>query len=307
MFKYETRSLLFKPNKDVAWCSHYAGASFVKSISDNTLRVFFSGTASDRVSRIGYFDISANLDTETVSLSPNPIFDVGDIGCFDENGMTYPFFVKIDNDTVFMYYAGWIKGGIGGAITAIGLAISHDNGQTFKRVSKAPIFGRTNEEPISTATPFVLKQGNLFRMWYTCINRWDKLDGKPYHFYNIKYAESDDGIHWKRNLSTAIDFSSDMENCIAKPYIIVENGLYKMWYCYRRLDTKYKIGYAESHNGIKWTRKDNLICFPKSEPDAWDSEMQEYPFIYAMENGDKYCFYCGNDYGRTGIGVVAFY
>jgi len=142
-------------------------------------------------------------------------------------------------------------------------------------------------------------------MWYTYINKWEIIDGIVRHFYNIRYAESDDGIHWRRNLATAVGFADESENVVAKPCVLFENGIYKMWYSYRRLDSKYTIGYAESPDGIQWTRKDDRIRFPKNSSDAWDGDMQEYPFIHDFEEGgSRKCFYNGNDYGRTGIGVV---
>ena len=47
-------------------------------------------------------------------------------------------------------------------------------------------------------------------------------------------------------------------------------GLWKMWYSYR--GDRYHIGYAESYDGINWTRKDEKAGIDISET-GFDSDM----------------------------------
>ena len=63
----------------------------------------------------------------------------------------------------------------------------------------------------------------------------------------------------------------------------------------------YRIGYAESADGIKWDRKDNTnISVSKS---GFDSKMMEYASVIKYKN--KYImFYNGNNYGFDGIGLA---
>ena len=73
-----------------------------------------------------------------------------------------------------------------------------------------------------------------------------------------------------------------------------------MWYSYR--GEYYKIGYAESKDGINWTRKDDEAGIDISK-EGWDSEMICYPFVF--NHGDqKYMLYNGNGYGRSGVGLA---
>ena len=46
--------------------------------------------------------------------------------------------------------------------------------------------------------------------------------------YLIRYAESTDGIKWEDTEQTCIDFLDDDELGIARPWVINENGIYKM-------------------------------------------------------------------------------
>ena len=77
-----------------------------------------------------------------------------------------------------------------------------------------------------------------------------------------------------------------------------------MWYSYRgqkNIET-YRIGYAESSNGVNWTRKDNLVGIDVSA-DGWDSEMICYPYVF-IHNNEIFMVYNGNGYGRSGFGIA---
>jgi hypothetical protein len=85
--------------------------------------------------------------------------------------------------------------------------------------------------------------------------------------------------------------------------------MYQMWYCYRgsldyRTDprTAYRIGYAESEDGVRWERKDDEVGIDRSDS-GWDSVMLAYPYVYE-HRGRKYMLYNGNGFGETGIGYA---
>ena len=98
----------------------------------------------------------------------------------------------------------------------------------------------------------------IYKIWYLSCTDWTDVDGKKVHNYHIKYAESDDGINWKRDGIVAIDYKDEYEYAISVPRVIKENRIYKMWFSSR--GTKeiptYRIRYAESLDGKKWIRKD---------------------------------------------------
>jgi hypothetical protein len=79
-----------------------------------------------------------------------------------------------------------------------------------------------------------------------------------------------------------------------------------MWYS--AIGTRhgfYSICYAESVDGIHWRRgvqsDDNLQLSPTGT--GWEKQMVEYPAII-REDDHLRMFYCGNGYGRTGIGTA---
>jgi hypothetical protein len=116
----------------------------------------------------------------------------------------------------------------------------------------------------------------------------------------IKYAESEDALHWRREGRVAIGLQSPGEYAIAKPCVVKDAGLYRMWYSHR--GASYRIGYAESSDGISWQRKDDEAGIDVSAS-GWDSESVQYAFVF-RHSGALYMLYNGNGYGRTGFGLA---
>lgn len=299
--KWEKLGQIISPEEKYTWMEAYAGPSFVEKLDKDTLRIYITGRDRNNISRIGYADLDAN-DLKTIKhISPEPIYDVGDIGCFDESGVSYPWIVDKENGERFMYYVGWVAGGISRFQNFTGLAKSTDGGKSYSRVKRVPILDRTDKEPIGSGSVAVLKD-DVWKIWYTSFVKWEEIEGKVFHFYHIKYAESDDGINWKRNQQVAIDFKSPRENTIGKPMIIKEADGYKMYYSYRNMDSSYRIGYAESPDGINWERMDESLDLDVSET-GWDNEMIEYAYVFDL-NGKRHMIYNGNSFGKTGLGLA---
>ena len=182
-----------------------------------------------------------------------------------------------------------------------GLAASGDGGRSFERVSRAPILERSEVDPFLTASPWVLVEDGGWRMWYVSCVGWEPTPNGPRHRYHIKYAESADGIRWAREGRVCVDFASAEEYAFARPCVIKESaGVYRMWYAVR--GKRYRIGVAESADGLTWTRHDDAAGIDVSAS-GWDSEMIEYPVVFDAA-GRRYMLYNGNGYGRTGMGLA---
>jgi hypothetical protein len=97
-----------------------------------------------------------------------------------------------------------------------------------------------------------------------------------------------------------IDYADATEYAFARPWVVKDAGLYRMWFAVR--GDRYAIGYAESADGLTWERRDAAAgLMPSAE--GWDSEMVEYPCVFD-HRGSRYLLYNGNDYGRTGLGLA---
>jgi len=272
---------------------------FAERIGEDLYKIYFCGRNHENRAQIGYVIININFPKKIIKISKNPLIKLGKLGTFDDTGVWVSSIVNHQRKK-YLYYIGRTNGGTVPFYSFIGLAVSKDNGKTFQKYSQAPILERNNIDPYMTHTPFVIIENGLFRMWYGSGVKWEKTKDLAKHYYHIKYAESRDGIIWNRRGAVCIDFKSRDEYAIARPSIIKENGIYKMWYTYR--GKSYRIGYAESRDGIKWIRKDRNVGIDISKS-GWDSEMICYPHVFEHK-GIKYMLYNGNGYGKTGCGYA---
>jgi hypothetical protein len=289
---------IISPDGNISWMSKKVGPSFVE-IKDDQFKIYITGRDINNESRVGiaYIDIES---LKIVSIDSEPIFEIGEIGTFDESGVSYPWIVDHNNEK-YMYYVGWISGTKTGFKNATGLAINKAAGvDEYERVSKAPILSLTESEPFDTGSVAVLFEDNIWKMYYTSFDKRVYINDKPINYYNIKYATSVDGINWNRDGHICINFKNDKEYAIGKPMISKNDDYYEMWYSYS--DGFYKIGYATSLDGVNWIRKDKELGLLPSES-GWDSEMVEYAFVI-IHKSKKYMFYNGNGYGETGLGVA---
>ncbi len=287
------------------WMKTHTAVPFAQHINDNVFKIFFSSRGQDNASRIGWLAIDILNPSKVLDLSPVPIVQPNGLGCFDDDGTMGCQIIAIGN-RLYLYYIGWNRSASVPFRNALGLAISVDNGRAFEKFSDGPILDRSIFDPCFVASSWVLKDANIFKMWYLSCVKWEKLPATNSfrHLYNIKYAESLDGIHWNRSGIVCIPFKYDNEYAISRPCVVKENGLFKMWYSYRGgpKGESYRIGFADSLDGIVWHRKDEEVGLEVSDF-GWDSEMIEYPFVFDHK-GNRYMLYNGNDYGKTGFGLA---
>jgi hypothetical protein len=73
----------------------------------------------------------------------------------------------------------------------------------------------------------------------------------------------------------------------------------------RHTNEPYRLGYAESVDGLNWKRKDNDADIQRS-PEGWDSQMVCYASV--IEAGNRtFLFYNGNNNGESGLDVRSGY
>jgi hypothetical protein len=271
----------------------------VCQVKDDIFRAYFSNRNGNNQSVIYSTDMSLLSPIETANFNPNPVLEPGELGAFDDNGVTASCVVKHDGFW-YLYYIGWKPRSTTRFGLMTGLAISDNEGRTFKRYSRAPILNLTNDEPFSILTaPFVLKSNLGWMMWYVSCTGWVEPD---LPMYNIKYATSNDGLKWEQPGTVCLDYKDEDEVALARPCVYFANGVFNMWFSYKSLTDGYNIGFATSPDGIKWDRKDSLIGISRSDS-GWDSEMIEYPYVVPYNN-DLFMFYNGNRYGETGAGIA---
>ena len=274
-------------------------------IGEGIYRIYFSSRNKKNQSLIFYFDLDINNKIKIINISKKPVLEPGLLGSFDDNGVTPCSLVRLSKKIIYMYYIGWKPRSTTRYSLMPGLAISTDNGKTFKRFSRAPILSLSNREPYSILTgPYVLKKNKKWHMWYVSCEKWETPDVP---IYNIKYAYSHNGKDWKQTGKVCLE-TKKKERAVARPVVYYENSKFNMTYSYElRKGTykqipSYRVGYATSRDGLKWKRDDDYFkVYPSKK--GWDSEMVAYGIVLKSKS-NKIFVYNGNGYGKYAIGYV---
>lgn len=297
--KWSKKGLIIEPTGKLDWMVTHASIPFAENIDGDLYRIYFAGRDSRNRSQIGYIEVNINEPQKILYITEKPVLHLGSLGAFDDSGVM-PSWVINYGDRKYLYYIGWSQGVTVPFYLHVGLAVSKDAGKTFERISKVPVLDRNSCDPYLTTAPCILIKDGVWRAWYTSCVRWEMENEKPKHYYHVRYAESKDGIGWRREGIVCIDFKSKEEYAIGRPCVLKENDVYKMWYSYR--GESYRIGCAESKDGIHWRRKDEEVGIDVSQS-GWDSEMICYAFVFVHKER-KYMLYNGNNYGKTGLGYA---
>lgn len=306
--KWEKKGLVYVPDGKWDWSRTHAQVPVVDVVSPEVWRIYYSTRDGSNRSRIGALDVRAGHPEDVITVHPEPLLDLGTLGTFDEAGVMPTWVVSLGKRK-YLYYIGWTVPTSVPYENSIGLAVSDDGGQTFQRFAEGPLFGRTWREPYFTGTGCVQVHDGLWRAWYLSCVGWEQSSNKPEPRYNLKYAESDDGIEWRRDGTVAINFAHPEEAAIASASVVREPDRWRMWFCSRSVsgyrtdpNRSYRLGYAESADGRQWRRLDQEADLPVT-PGAWDAGMVAYPHVVPFE--DKFfLFYNGTGFGRTGFGYA---
>ncbi|MBP9932979.1 MAG: hypothetical protein KBF25_04750, partial [Chitinophagaceae bacterium] len=208
---------------------------------------------------------------------------------------------------VFAYYGGWTRCESVPFDVSIGLAVSHDEGETFARIGSGPVLGPSVSEPFILSGPKIRKFNDVWYLWYIAGKKWIVSNGKPEPVYKIRMAHSKDGINWVKVDKDIIPDKLDEYEAQASPDVFFYNNKYHMFFCYRygtdyRGARGYRIGYASSGDLLSWTRDDVKAGIDISVS-GWDDETIAYPHVFELD-GNVYMFYLGNHVGKFGFGAA---
>lgn len=298
---------IFKPQSNYDWMVSHAQIPFADIIDDHRMRIYFSTRDLTGRSRPTFIEVSAYNPEQVSYIHNRPILHLGKLGTFDDNGIMASWIVN-NGQTKYLYYTGWNPQVTVSYRLSIGLAVSTDGGINFDKYSEGPICDRDLDEIYFCTMPSVMIDSGVWRMWYISCTGWQIINQHPEPSYHVKYAESSDGIHWRKTGHVCIDYD-EFTKAIGRPCVYIDAGIYKMLYSYRSTDSyrtdpeqSYRLGYAESSDGINWIRKDNEVGIVRSK-EGWDSEMMAYCHI-CRHNDKTYLFYNGNGFGRSGFGYA---
>lgn len=302
--RWHKLGLVYGSHKAFTWAHSHAAVPVPYLLNDDVIRVFVTSMDLQGRGRPGFIDVSVNDPRKILAVSEVPLLDLGAAGSFDDNGVMAVSIVTPEPGTLYLYYVGFELCTHIPYRIFTGLAISHDEGLNFTRYSRSPILDRTNEELYFRCGPFVMFDEGVFKLWYVAGSEWTEIAGKAMPVYDLRYQESKDGIHWQPKGTLSMAITGEDEHGFGRPWVVKrEKNNYQLFYSIRRRSfAAYRLGYAESKDGIHWNRKDDEMGLDVS-PGEFDSDAIMYSSVISV-NGRTYCFYNGNNFGEQGFGVA---
>lgn len=286
---------------ETTWAQTHAFLPTPAVLDEDRIRVYVSFRDRHGTGRIGFVDVSAAEPRRVLRVSQRPVLDIGANGTFDDSGVNPIAAVHADG-VLHLFYNGWqIPRKVRYAFF-LGLATSTDGGETFVRRSEVPVLDRVDGELFFRSGACILREGPRWRMWYIGGDRWEDVKGKALPRYSLRYLESDRLDSWSGPGRLLMEPAGDDEHGFGRPVVTSHGDHYRMWYGVRTRSRGYHTGYAESRDGLGWTRRDELAGIDVSAA-GWDSQMICCHGLAQTRLG-TYLFYNGNNYGETGFGVA---
>ncbi len=279
------------------WMTSHAANPCAVALSEDRFRIFFSTRDSKNRSSVGFFDLNLSGAPSVEEISGLPVLSPGVRGSFDEDGVSVGSIFPWDGQ-LYLFYLGWNVGTSVPFRNAIGRAILSPDLKHSSRVETGPCLDRSSVDPFSLSYPFVWSVGGQLVMYYSSIsawgNEWATFENEMHH------AVSKDLRHWTASSDIVVP-KLDGESAVSRPVIEQEDGKVTMWLS--AIKGSYHIGYAQSEDGKHFVRgvDPSLMLMPGASD--WENEMVCYPWIF-RHSGVRYLLYCGNGYGRGGIGLA---
>lgn len=244
-------------------------------------------TSAGEGESVGYATSSDGIDW--VTHSNNPVMTHG--STWDINGIETITVIK-DGSTYKMWYEGEdILGD-----NTIGYATSSD-GISWEPYSGNPVFSVAWDNE-GTKEPWVIKDGSLYKMWYTSQSESD--------IGCIGLATSSDGIIWQRQgVDPVMSPSLSWENGagLGNPRVTKNQSIYTMAYCAHDEFENKRIGLATSSDGITWTKNDDPILEAGTGND-WDSLGIGPDAIIEDDSTFKLWFIGADNHGTKKVGLA---
>lgn len=299
--KWKKLGLLYAPqgaDRHPKLLSHAANPLPVH-LEGDIYRIFYSGRDEQNRSSVGAVDIDI-VQRRVVNDHREPFFEHGPPGSFYSDGVSIGNCYVVDG-VRYMLFMGWQnpngehwRGDIGRLVVKSDLTLKMENDH--------PFLSSDSIDPISLSYPWVeAKNNGGYDMWYGSTRTWNAGNGEMIHV--IQHAISGDGHTWSRT-GLAVPYEIGLAQAFSRPTVVINEGRdFEMWFSYRSgSGEKYRIGYAQSIDGIKWDLCLSAVGIDVSSS-GWDSEMIEYPFVF-KHNEVLHMLYNGNGFGKTGFGLA---
>ena len=243
----------------------------------------------------------ASAQTEWVEYEGNPVIEGGSEGEWDDNERWLYEVIEVDG-TLHLYYGGNPVGAELWSQIQVGHATSTD-GVEWTMDPANPVLTTGDEgawDDYAISGVAVLHDGSEFRMWY---------GGSDGEVVRGGYATSPDGSVWTKyedNPIIDVGPTGTFDDHWAIPLaVVVADGRYQIWYSAAQDvgpdDFRWQVGYAESTDGLSWTKHTEPVIEPGN---GWDNWLVYAPSVL-FDGAAYHMWYTGVTGGRNfGIGYA---
>ena len=180
------KGLIYVPSGKLSWSRSHAQVPVPDfDPVSNTIKIYFSTRDEEGRSHPSFIIVDADDPAKILETAQQPILELWKRGMFDDCGVM-PSWIVNANGKKYMYYIGWNVRNTIPYHNAVGLAISEDNGKTWKKFSEGPVMERNYIEPQYSGTSCVLVENGIWKNWYLSCTEWRLIDGKAEPRYHIK-------------------------------------------------------------------------------------------------------------------------
>ena len=289
---------IYVPGGEREFLISHASVPYAETLGGSLVRIWFSPRDARNRSHIAWLVIDLARPQHILDIAATPSLGNGPFGAFDDCGAMMSWLTE-HQGLRRIYYIGWNTRSTVPFHVSIGAAEQMPDGAWLRR--PGPLLDRGLDDPWFCSNPCVLIEAGEWRMWYLGGLGWEHVDGRPSPSYRICDARSNDGLRWTERGRVAVPLEGD-EFAIARPSVLRTDADYLMWFSVRTRHRPYRLGAARSHDGQMWERAPELADLSPSA-DGWDSEMVAYPHVFEHA-GQRWMLYCGNGFGRTGLGLA---
>lgn len=230
-------------------------------------------------------------------------------------GARWPWALRLDDETVFLYFCGRGDTAAHPYPNHICLAVSDDGGRAFDLVDH-PLMKREKAYEAEAFGSFcVVRDDDEMRMYYTAMSGHvappegeEGFSGKEEPLIGIGYAVSDDGLRWRRPFDSwmippRLLANQRFEVKVARPCVVRDGERRRMWVSC--LGDRYYVEELESDDGLHWT------WLPSGRDGAlgvgadgdFDDVQRSYASVLRDDTG-LHCWYTGNGFGAAGTGYA---
>lgn len=273
------------------------------------IRVFVAFLDKDKHGRLGYIDVDEKDPTKILSYSESPILDDSLAGQFDSDGVTPLSIIRDDKNKLRLYYAGWQRFEQKDLRYTLltGLAISEDDGVSFKRYQTKPIIKNKQNKPVITLGA-VIHHNNIYKTWYAEFDHNLTINNKVTPSYYLAYMESKDGLSWDKKPRKIFSIQQDKIMGYGRSAVWFNNdkNYYEGLFPIRSWDGKYRnIAYSKSTDGISWDKLGNGT--KNFTPEMTIDQQSEVCFPSTIRQKNRILmFYNGNNFGEAGLRLAIF-